>query len=242
MRARFAWILLCGCMLVASCATAPSLWPIAGGEAVSFQVVASSRYPDLIDVRNTAMGDGLSAGIGTGGVVGGLWGLSCGPFAFLCVPLGASVGILTGAAAGAAVGATGGLSQDKQDQVKERLVRLEQTHPLVPELRRQIGDRAQKYWAVSAEGVPTVVNIELQALQVATTRDERLSFVMRVVVSQRAGSASGQAGARQKAYEYTSPFGSMAVWMDPQSDFLDTSFASACQQIAAQVIADLAVR
>lgn len=241
MRARSARILLC-CMLLLGCAAAPSLRPIPAGQAVSFSVVANANYLEHLDVRNTALGDGMSVGVGTGGVLGGLWGLSCGPFAVLCVPLAASLGILTGAAAGAAVGATGGLSQEKTAQVKERLLRLEQTHPLLPELRRNLADRALRHWTAGADGAANVVTVELQPLQVATTRDERLSFVMRVVVRQRDSVANGVAEPQQKTYEYTSPFGSMAVWMDPQSDFLDTSFASASQQIAAQVIADLGVR
>jgi len=241
MLARSARILLC-CMLLPGCAAAPSLRPIPGGQSVSFSVVASSQYPEVIDVRNTALADGLSAGIGAGGVVGGLWGLSCGPFAVLCVPLAASLGMVTGGAAGAAVGATGGLSPEKTAQVKERLLHLEQSRSVVLELRRHLGDRAQRHWTVGADAAATLVNVELQPLQVATTRDERLSFVMRVVVSQRDAAADAPAAARQKTYQYTSPFGSMAVWMDPQSDFLDSSFASASQQIAAQVIADLGVR
>jgi hypothetical protein len=45
----------------------------------------------------------------------------------------------------------------------------------------------------------------------------------------------------QKLYEYMGPFSSLAVWMDERSDFLDTSLSSASQQIAAQIVSELAL-
>ena len=230
------------CLLLFGCAATPSLRPIRSGETVSIAVVASPDYPERVDIRNTAVADGLSAGIGSGAVVGGLWGLSCGPFAALCVPLGAVTGMVTGGAAAAAVGATGILSSEKANLVKDRLLRIEQTHPLPVELKRNLDARAQKYWTVSSEATAALVTVELQELEVATTRDERLRFVLRVKVTQGGNAATQVDRSLQKTYEYISPFSSLAIWMDEQSDLLDISLSSACQQIAAQVVADLALR
>jgi hypothetical protein len=150
--------------------------------------------------------------------------------------------MVTGGAAGAAVGATGILSSEKANLVKDRLLRIEQTHPLPVELKRNLDARAQKYWTVSSEATAALVTVELQELEVATTRDERLRFVLRVKVTQAGNAATQVDRSLQKTYEYISPFSSLAIWMDEQSDFLDISLSSACQQIAAQVVADLALR
>ena len=166
-------LILMFCLLLFGCAATPSLRPIRSGETVAIAVVASPNYPERIDIRNTTVADGMSAGIGSGAVVGGLWGLSCGPFAALCVPLGAVTGMVT---AGAAVGATGILSSEKANLVKDRLLRIEQTHPLPVELKRNLDARAQKYWTVSSEATAALVTVELQELEIATTRDERLRF------------------------------------------------------------------
>ena len=54
-------------------------------------------------------------------VAGGLWGLACGPFAIICVPLGAGIGALAGGTGGAVVGATASLSDGQAAQLRNRL-------------------------------------------------------------------------------------------------------------------------
>ena len=93
--------------MLSGCATGPKLPTIQGGETVAISVTTNVPVDRTLTIRNEAMGTGVSAGIGTGLVAGGLWGLACGPFAVLCVPLGAATGVLAGTAAGAAVGVTG---------------------------------------------------------------------------------------------------------------------------------------
>ena len=237
MRAITVLVLSCS-LALCGCATAPSLQPVPAGDPMSIAVVANPKYPLDIDVRNTALGDAMSTGAGAGALAGGLWGLTCGPFAVLCVPLGAATGMLTGVAAGAAVGAAGALPGDKATQVKDRLLRLEQAHPVVADLQRNLAARAQKYWTVSPDSSAALITAELQPLKVATTRDERLQFILRVTVTQRQANATPL----QKTYEYASPLAAMPIWLDEGSDFLDTSLTSACQQISAQIVADLAVK
>ena len=84
--------------------------------------------------------------------------------------------------------------------------------------------------------------VELQDLQLVSTRDERVRCVIRVLVSVQPGDGKQAAKPVQKLYEYVGPFGSLAVWLDEGNDFLDTGFTSASQQIAAQIVSDLAVK
>lgn len=227
---------------LAGCATPPSVTPIAAGESVGIDLITTAAAPGSVDFRNLAVGEGVSAGVGSGAVVGGLWGLGCGPFAVLCVPLGAIAGMVTGGVAGAAVGVTGALPADKQSRVQQRLAQIEQAQPLSAALRRQLDERARRQWVLDAAAPATRLTLELLRLQVDTTRDERLRFVVRVRVTiQRAG-VGRDARPDQGVYEYLSPLASLAVWLDEQADFLATSHAGAAQQIAAQLVADLTAR
>lgn len=229
-------------LLLGACAAPPALPPIRSGEAVAISVAMSPASDGVIRIRNEALSDGMTTGGGSGAVVGGLWGLTCGPFAVLCVPLGAAAGIIAGTAGGAAVGATGALSDQKAERVRSRLVHLQQAHPLLDELKRNISDRAQKYWRLNSGQPGTAVIVELQDLQLVSTRDERVRCVIRVLVSVQPGDGKQAAKPVQKLYEYVGPFGSLAVWLDEGNDFLDTGFTSASQQIAAQIVSDLAVK
>ena len=229
-------------ILLIACATAPSLKPIPAGGNVFIHVAASQKYPGVIDVHNTAISAGASVGAGSGGLAGGLWGLSCGPWAVLCVPMGFGFGMAAGGVAGLAVGATGTLSQEKVDRVKERLVNLEQGHSLLVELRRNLEDLAQKFWTLDPASSTSSVIVELQEMKLDATRDEQLRFVFRILVSQREAIAGRELVRNQKSYEYPTPFATISAWMDEKNDLLDTSFKTAIQQISAQIIADLSAK
>lgn len=228
--------------LLSACASGPNLRAIQNAETVSVVVTQSETSNGPITVRNEAIGSGVSAGLGTGFVAGGLWGLACGPFAVLCMPLGAITGAVAGTAAGAAVGVTGALADDKAARLRERLGRLQASHSLVDELLRNVNVRAVKYWQLGSGPAATVVNIELQALELMSTRDEQIRCAIRVLVSVKSPGNGQSTAADKKKYEYLGAYSALSVWLDESSDFVDTSLSSASQQIAAQIVADLTNR
>ena len=239
MRTTLAFVAL---VWLGACANGPTLTPIPGGEAVAMSVTMSPQADGVVKISNSALRDDFSVGTGSGAVVGGLWGLTCGPFAVLCVPLGAGMGMITGAAAGTVVGLTGALPSEKEAQIRDRLARIQQAHPLLDQLKRQVDDRAQRHWNLGSARPSSWVTVELQDLHLTSTRDERIRCEVRVQVA--VAPATGEAAGRQrfKLYEYVGSFSSLAVWLDESSDFVETSLGSAAQQIAAQIISDLAVK
>jgi outer membrane lipoprotein SlyB len=241
MNRRTAWAILWLGIVLCGCATTPRLAPVRSGESVAIVVTRSPQADGVTRIRNQALGNDMSTGIGSGMVVGGLWGLSCGPFAPLCVPLGAAAGAITGTVAGAAVGMTGALSDDKSAQLRDRLNRAQQSHDLLEELRANVTERAHKHWTLSTDPSATTVTVELQDILLTSTRDEHIGFVLHVLVIVRPSSAQQPNSAKQKRYEYVGPFSSLTVWLDERSDFLDTSFTAALQQIATQIVSELAV-
>ena len=160
----------------------------------------------------------------------------------LGVPLGANTGAVAGTAAGAAVGVTGALADDKAARLRERLGRLQATHSLIDELRRNVNVRAVKYWQLGSGPAATVVNIELQALELMSTRDEQIRCAVRVLVSVKLPGSGQSTAADKKKHEYLGAYSALSVWLDESSDFVDTSLSSASQQIAAQIVADLTRR
>ena len=241
MLARITSVFLLSILLVA-CATAPSLKPIPAGGNVSFFVVASQKFSGTVDVHNTAVSNGLDVGFGSGALAGGMWGLSCGPLAPLCVLGGAAGGMVAGGGVGLAVGATGTLSHEKVDLVKVRLVTFERNHPLQVELKRQFEERAQQYWTLKPESSAPLVMVELQEMKVDTTWDEQLRLDFRIHVSQRETATSRELLKYQKSYQQATPYSPVAAWLDEKNDLLETSFNTAMQQLAAQVITDLSVK
>ncbi len=227
--------------LLIGCARA-QITPIRRGEPVAIVVARSPPADSVIYIGNEALGSNSKAGAGSGAVAGGLWGLACGPpFFIICVPFGALVGSLTGMATGAAVGVTGSLSSEKADQLRDRLKRVQQSHSLPAELQKNVNDRAQKYWKLGTDQSAVLVTIELQDLQLRSTRDEQINCIVRVQVSVQQSGAKQADPPEQKMYEFVSTFSGLKLWLDESSDFVDTLLTSASQQIAAHIVSDLAL-
>lgn len=222
--------------LLTGCASAPRLDPIRPGEPVALAVVMAPKTQEGVDISNQALGNNTVTGMASGMVVGGAWGLTCGPLAILCVPLGALAGGVTGTVAGAAVGVTGALSEQKATQLRDRMLQVQASHDLRSELDKLVAERARKSWSLVAGPAPTNVTVALHELRLTSTRDEQISFVMQALVTVQRG---GQP--QQKLYSYVAPASHLSLWLDASSDFLDTGLSGATQQLAAQIVAELAL-
>ena len=232
------------------CASTPKLPHIASGEPVSIVVVISPKSNGENSFQNDAFGSDVGKGAGSGALAGGLYGLSCGPLLILCVPFGAAVGAIAGSAGGAAASVDGVLSKEQADLLVARLLRLNEQRDQLAELESHITDRAGRYWDLNTEHPTHVVNVEVQDLILGSTHGDQVRSILRVLVSVR---KTGEPPARTtskktskkkpktKQYEYVGPYASVAVWLDEDSDFVDTSLSSAIQQISTQIVSDLAV-
>lgn len=221
------------------CATTPQIAPVPRGESVSIVVVTGPKATGEISIRNQALGQNATAGGGSGVVVGALYGLTCGPLAVLCVPLGAVVGAVTGSAAGAAIGLTGALSEDNATKVRARLIRVQQTHDVIDELGRDVTQRAGLQWNLKSAAPGYLMSVELQDIRLTSTRDERISFVVSALVRVRPAGIKQQAGTNEKVFEYVGPFVSLAEWLDEGSDVLVGNLSVASRQLALQIVSEL---
>lgn len=225
--------------LLLACATRPPLSPLPAGASVGLSFSINTQTDGVIKISNEALGNNTATGGASGMVVGGLWGLACGPFFIICSPALALVGGLGGTVAGAAVGLTGALSDENAAQLRERLARIQVSRTQLAALTQNVSDRAQRHWSLNADRPAYVVTVELQPLQLTSTRDDRISCLTQVLVSVVASDAPKGAPPWQKWYEHASTYSSRSAWMDEASDLADTSLATASQQIAAEIVSDL---
>jgi hypothetical protein len=178
-------------------------------------------------------------------VGGALASLTCGPWIIFCAPAFATAGAILGTATGAVVGAevaiSGELSAKKAAQLRERVGRVQQSHSLESELKKNVNDRAQKYWKLDTDHPAAVVFVELQDLLLSSMRDEQINCAIRVLVSVQRDVAKDSKITEQKMYQYAAPTSILSIWLDESSDFIDTVLTSASQQIATQIVSDLSM-
>lgn len=238
---RAGWALLAAALL-GGCVTAPQ---VPAGESV---VVAVTLGPDTaspVKIRNESVGghsvEGLVGG-GAGAVAGGVWGLACGPLAGLCVPLGAMLGADIGVVAGLAVGTTAALPEDKAVLLTDRVRPVLQSRDVRRALEEGVIERAQGLWKLDSTQPTWAVDIELIELSLASTRDERVRWVVKVLVDARAAGVAAAPRPKRRAYERAGPYGSLSDWLDQGNDFAGTSLYSVCGDVASQIVSDLSAK
>jgi hypothetical protein len=226
-------------MIAAGCATRPpTIDRLRDGESVRL-VLTQAPADGVVSIRNASLGKNVGTGATGGGVTGGLWGLACGPFAILCVPLGAGIGALAGSAGGAVVGATASLSDDKATQLRARLSSSMASHDLIEQLRSNVVDRAQRHWDLASDPAGFVLTIELGNVELTSTRDEQIGLLLRARASLRRAGAAASEPIRAQDLQCSAPPSDLAIWLDERGDFVDTVLGNCTHQLAAQLVAEM---
>jgi hypothetical protein len=226
--------------LLGGCATTPHVVPIDQGTPVAFVVVMSPPEGKTA-VHNIAVVNDAGTGAMTGATAGALSGLLCGPAFFICSPFGALIGAGAGGVAGAAAGAAESLPKDKAAQLDDRLRRLQQSVDPMLELRADVLDKAGKHWELTDDTSGKVVILEVQSLYLTAEHNKNIKLVMQVLVSQRTGESGTSAKtATPQRFLVVTQGNSLAAWLDERSDLPEAQLRTACQQMATQVISQLA--
>jgi hypothetical protein len=226
-------------LLLGACAGPQRLPPVPEGSPLTLVVGPDASAAGRLSIGNDSIGKDAVTGAGSGMLAGGLSGLSCGPFAFLCVPAGMLVGATAGSVAGGMFGLATGMSNEQVLALRERLQRHRQTYDPVAELRNQLVVRVGKRWRMEDTPPATRMTVQLQELRLGSTRDGRIRFDLMADVTQQPADGSEPS---TKTYTFNGPYSELALWMDERSDFLDTSLNSAVQQLASQIVAEMALR
>jgi hypothetical protein len=227
--------------LLGGCATAPHVEPISRETPVAFVVAMSQPSQGTNSVRSTAVTHDAVSGAMTGATAGALTGFLCGPLIVFCVPLGALMGAGAGVAAGATVGLAESVPKDKVALLDARLKRMQQSVDPLFELRTNVLDGAGKHWQLTDDTSGRVVSLEVQNLFLTSDRNKNIALVMKVLVSHRTGeTAAGARPATPQRFVVITQGNSLAAWLDERSDLPEMQLRTACQQMATQVISQLA--
>jgi hypothetical protein len=238
MNYRSAFVLILA--FVYGCASTPKMPHIASGEHVSIKVGLAEKATGATDMTNDALGKDTGKGAASGAMVGGLYGLSCGPLLILCVPLGAAMGGIAGTLGGAAVSVDGALTREQADQLRDRMLRFNEGDDQLAALRGNITERAARYWQLDSGQPGHLVQVQVQDLILGSDHGDQIRPILRVLVTVSKIGEKKPARPISKLYEYEGPYAGLPVWMDEDNDFVATSLNSARQQIATQIITDLA--
>jgi hypothetical protein len=228
-------------LALSACTTTPRLAPLAGETPVAFVVAQAPPAQDAAAVHDTALHDKSGSGAKIGTATGALLGLACGPFLVICVPAGALTGAAAGGITGVAIGVATTLPKETVAQLNERLQRLQKSNDPVILLRTDVLDQVRTHWEIAEDTSHRVVTLEVQGLSLTSTSRKKIALVMQVLVHTNAATpADTSRQVTQKRFEYVSKPVSLATWLDETGEVPETILRNACQQIATEVISELA--
>ncbi len=217
---------------------APLLPPLRRDEPPRF-VVTPPAAAGAAKIQNITVGRDAAVGSNVGAVGGALWGLSCGPFAVFCVPITMGLGAMAGSGAGAVVGLSASLPAEKAERLRARLAEVGRTHDLAQELQDQLVHRARQHWDLQTEPQGTLVEARFLELSLVSERGEQVGLVLKLGVGVKRAAAPGPVPA-ERLFVCAPVPASLAVWLDPGSDYVDLTVQACLQQLAAQIVAELA--
>jgi hypothetical protein len=234
--------LLLGFVIAAllSACTTPRLVALRRGDPVSIVVTVAQDAESIANIRNKTIGQDSRTGAGIGAGLGALWGLGCGPWILLCMPVAALALGSSGAIVGAGVGVIESLPAEKQAQLESRMMRFRQPQALRDALQVSFDEQAKKHWPRGVDSSSAVVRVEMREILLNSMREERIVLVVRVRVSVDAANSGRPNELAQKEFEYVGQTSTLAMWMDASSDFAEKSFANAWQHLAAEIVSELA--
>jgi hypothetical protein len=127
-------------------------------------------------------------------------------------------------------------------RVRDRWARVLATRDPLADLTATLNEQARAHWTLAPEGGGTLVKIELKDIELASTREQQIGFILRAGVSLQAGAGQARVAPKPRVVEVVAPTVSLAQWLDDGDPGIDTKWRDANQQLAAQIVGVLAAR
>ena len=188
-------------LLLSACVSNSRQPSLAQGESIYVSPPIVKHFDVSVDSRSVRAGKGAALGVvgvvggaAVGGVAGAIFGLGCGPLAFVCSPLFAAAGVGVGGVGGGIVGAgyggRGGISGDKAKLFNEATERLFNKSVIETQLGKQFVEQADKYWIVENDS-PNIITIYLKSLRFEQTSGEHVQLIVHAEMKVQLDSGTG---------------------------------------------------
>ncbi|MDX1482164.1 MAG: hypothetical protein R3315_10830 [Woeseiaceae bacterium] len=232
-RAGMALVLLCT-MLGAGCASGPGINVVPPGEAITVRGHAPEsdrnwRY------QNDAVEGSAAKGASGGFVVGAVSGLSCGPWLWICSPLGAIGGAFTGGMGGAIVGLAVDLTDEQKSAIGASLERYFAANDPQERLVAVLSSRLSSTWQPVDEASDHELSVGVVDVRLRGKTGSRAALQVRAVASVRAKTAEGKMIERRRTFELEDEEFDVRSWIEDDGDFLESRFEIAYRTLAERI-------
>jgi hypothetical protein len=221
--------------LISGCAAGPKIDLVAPGETLSISVAeVPDGAPGTVAVGNDAVGIDFARGAGGGMVALGAAGMSCGPWALICVPVLAVSGFVVGGAGGAIVGSFRGVDAEQKAAMLENIDTYLADNRPADAVTHRVIDRVSGRWEVVEDATENRMTIEIQRVGVDAQGGGAVTLELRVAVAVR-GTKNGKAKDVRRIFSYKGPPKPVGLWIENADGFVETEFDDAWSAVAEQI-------
>ena len=229
-------------LLASGCASKPQINVLEVGDNVNIISPINEIQGAMFEISNEAVWEDAETGIASGAVMGGAWGLTCGPWVIICAPLGALVGGVSGALTGAAVGATKSLDKINTDLINRKMTDILQQNDPQEYLLAKVVERASNQYQVIHGHAEKEVTVHPGLLGLHVLSDERLVLATKAVVSVRFTDSSGKQQTRSKEFKYVSQPNHLDSWTAEGDEFYQLRLEDAYRTLAENIVMSLSYK
>ncbi len=229
-------------LLVCACSNMPGPGLIAPGDTVVFETSSGGHDGESVPIRNKAIETDSQVGVTSGALVGAAWGITCGPWFWICSPVGALMGAVGGGATGFVVGAAEGLGKEKGLLLTSEISSALRSYDVQQQLIETVSNRARAHWQVIETTADKRIVIQLDHMGLETLRKEQAELVMEVSVTVNALASLKKDHNQTRHFAYRSSPTYINSWIENHDDFIKLRFMDAHRTLAENIIMELSVR
>lgn len=225
-------LLLLGTLFSVGCAQSGHLDVFSAGDDITVQGASSGDLDS--QVSNQTIIRNMGTGVASGAAIGALWGLSCGPFLWICSPFGALAGAGAGATAGLVVGAVESLPSGKVQALEESLTAHLVANNPETALVQTLSQRLTPALHI-VTGAERSVVLGITGLGLNTYRKEQVMLVMTISIQVQFPDEAGDIMTRTRELAFEGVPTHFESWIDNHDDFVASQFTTALDTLAEEL-------
>lgn len=231
--------LMSGLLLTSGCASTSKISRLGYGEPLAIKVATDSEKTSEIKVSNKAVGE-MTGDLALGGAAAGaISGLTCGPFFWICSPLGMAAGAIVGSSAGLVVGVAMDLDNDTEKRISDKVTALLAKHAPGAQIDNHLQSQARAVFAVSETPTSNLLNVKLIQIALHSNSDNGISLYIKAEATLETKAMTGDLKTYQDTFEIVTPSAPVDSWRYGDDYFYELMFSSAYQAIAQKIVQSL---
>jgi len=225
--------------MITGCAGRSPIGQLYPNDELSIYSMNGKKYESTINVSNEEIGDKSLEYGGGGALAGAAAGFTCGPWFFICSPLGFIAGGVVGTTTGLVVGIASDLDEPTKVTISEKLTEAINRENITQQLGDQTKSRAARLFTLTENSEKNTLNIYLEKIQLNSHGDDGIALYMKVTAELKFIDQENKKQTKHESFYYLTKPMHINSWIMADETFYQQLFSSAYYYFTEQIIFNL---